>query len=79
MGDYHYFLYIVENQHGSFEADLDQLIELCKRLKKENSYLRERESDLLRERSALIEKNDLARSKVEAMINRLKGLSGESI
>ncbi|TNE80768.1 MAG: TIGR02449 family protein, partial [Gammaproteobacteria bacterium] len=47
-------------------------------LQKENQSLRERESSLLRERSRLLEKNELARSRVEHMIVRLKNLNNES-
>jgi cell division protein ZapB len=60
------------------EAKLDKLIELCSRLQSENHNLRDRETALLRERSKLLEKNEMARSKVEAMISRLKNLEIES-
>ena len=46
---------------------VDQLIHHCESLKA-------RESSLLSERSRLIEKNDLARTRVEAMIGQLKNL-----
>lgn len=60
------------------EAKLDRLIALCDQLHTDNHRLRERESTLLRERSQLLEKNELARSRVEAMITRLKSLDIES-
>ena len=66
--------------HESVEAieqKIDRLIGLCARLQKENLALRERESSLLRERSQLLEKNELARNRVEGMITRLRGLSNE--
>jgi len=56
------------------EKKLDRLIELCTRLQTENASLRDRESALLKERGKLIEKNDLARTRVESMITRLKNL-----
>lgn len=56
------------------EDKLDRLIEACNQLQAENASLRDRESTLLKERGKLIEKNDLARSRVEAMITRLKNL-----
>jgi cell division protein ZapB len=46
---------------------VDQLINHCESLKA-------RESSLLIERSRLIEKNELARTRVEAMIGQLKNL-----
>ena len=60
-----------------FEEKLDRLIELCQQLKQENQALREREAGLVGERSQLIEKNEMARQKIETMINRLRNLSVE--
>jgi len=61
----------------NFEDKLDRLIELCQQLKRDNKALREREGDLLGERSQLMKKNEMARQKVETMINRLQALSAE--
>lgn len=61
----------------SFEDKLDRLIELCQQLKRDNKALREREGDLLGQRSQLMKKNEMARQKVETMINRLQALSAE--
>ena len=61
----------------NFEEKLDRLIELCQQLKRDNKTLREREGDLLGERSQLMKKNEMARQKVETMINRLQALSAE--
>ena len=61
----------------NFEEKLDRLIELCQQLKRDNKALREREGDLLGERSQLMKKNEMARQKVETMINRLQSLSAE--
>ena len=60
-----------------FEEKLDQLIELCQQLKQENQALREREAGLVGERGQLIEKNEMARQKIETMISRLRNLSAE--
>lgn len=61
----------------NFEEKLDRLIELSQQLKRDNKALREREGDLLGERSQLMKKNEMARQKVETMINRLQALSAE--
>ncbi|MCK9469147.1 MAG: TIGR02449 family protein [Porticoccaceae bacterium] len=61
----------------NLERKLDRLIALCDQLHADNQRLREREASLLRERSLLLEKNELARSRVEAMISRLKSLDIE--
>ena len=58
----------------SLEQKIDRLIAICEKLQAENRSMKEREGTLLRERSKLIEKNDTARSRVEAMISRLKNL-----
>lgn len=62
----------------SLETRLDRLILLCSRLQQENAELKTRESEWQRERVRLIEKNELARSRVEAMITHLKSLDAES-
>mgnify|MGYP005720634075 FL=1 len=65
------------SEPDNFEQKLDQLIELCQQLKRDNHALRNREDELLGERSKLMKKNDMARQKVETMINRLQALSSE--
>ena len=59
------------------EQKIDRLINLCARLQTENQNLRNRENNLLKERSKLMEKNEMARSRVENMITRLKALDSE--
>ena len=53
---------------------IDELIKVCEDLKRENDLLRDRQSSLATERTRLIEMNEQARSRVEAMISRLKSL-----
>lgn len=59
---------------ASLETQLAELLRLCERLKSENHSLRDQQDLLSSERAALIEKNEMARSRVEAMITRLKGM-----
>ena len=59
------------------ETKLDRLILLTSRLQQENAELKTRESEWLRERVRLVEKNEVARSRVEAMITHLKNLDAE--
>ena len=61
----------------SLETKLDRLILLTSRLQQENAELKSRESAWHQERVRLIEKNELARSRVEAMITHLKSLDAE--
>lgn len=56
------------------ETQLQQLISLCSQLRVENRSLLDQQSSLLEERARLIQKNELARAKVEQMIVRLKSM-----
>lgn len=69
----------------SFEDKLDQLIQLCDHLREENARLQQavdgfqaREADWATERARLVEKNELAKNRVEAMISRLKSLEEQA-
>ena len=53
---------------------VDQLIALAQRLADENRSLRHSQEQLMAERANLMAKNEQARSRVEAMIHRLKSL-----
>lgn len=55
-------------------ARIDQLVDLCRRLTEENRSLRLSQEQLSAERAGLIARNEQARSRVEAMISRLKSL-----
>ena len=59
---------------GSLETQIDDLIHACDRLADENQALRDQQANLMAERATLIEKSELARSRVEAMIARLKAM-----
>jgi cell division protein ZapB len=56
------------------EIRVEELIRACSYLKDENKSLRARQDNLVAERAALIEKTELARTRVEAMITRLKSM-----
>lgn len=53
---------------------LDKLIERFEKLERDNALLRESQDDWNRERAQLMQKNDLAKNKIEAMIGRLRAL-----
>lgn len=69
---------MTENQLKALEKKIDELIALCGDLNSENQSLKRESQGWHSERLQLIEKNELARSKVEAMINRLQALEQES-
>ncbi len=56
------------------EKQLRQLLVQIQKLREENQSLHVRQETLVSERASLVAKNDEARTRVEAMINRLKGL-----
>lgn len=59
------------------ESRVDDLIKAVERLQQENKTLRHSQTNLLTERTDLMEKTEVARTKVEAMIKRLKALENE--
>lgn len=64
-------------QFRALEHQIDQLIYRCQQLEQEAKSLRAQEAGWKKERVKLIEKNELARTRVEAMIHRLKALEQE--
>jgi cell division protein ZapB len=57
-----------------FEDKLDQLIDRYHAMKNENSSLKIKQETLVQEKAQLLEKTNLARTRVEAMITRLKAM-----
>lgn len=64
----------LEQQITHLESRINELISFTARLKDENRSLRASQESLNQERASLIERNDNARSQVEAMIRRLKNM-----
>jgi len=56
------------------EQRIEQLIAVCQRLKKENRSLKSGQRDLVQEHARLVEKTQIARTRIESMIGRLKSL-----
>ncbi|MDH5353918.1 MAG: TIGR02449 family protein [Gammaproteobacteria bacterium] len=63
-----------ETDLQQLEQRIDELIDTMGLLKNENTNLRQQKDKLVTERSQLIEKTELARNRVEAMISRLRSL-----
>lgn len=57
---------------------LERLIDRVEQLKRQNGLLLAQEKSWREERAHLIEKNEIARRKVESMISRLKALEQDS-
>ncbi|HHJ81258.1 MAG TPA: TIGR02449 family protein [Candidatus Tenderia electrophaga] len=66
-----------EQDLKTLEYRVDELIQLCHHLKGENQALRDQQGNLMSERASLMEKNEMARSRIEAMIMRLKTMESE--
>lgn len=62
----------------ALETKMDLLIQVCERLQLEKNELQAKADDWQRERVRLVEKNELARGRVEAMISRLKSLESDA-
>ncbi|SJM95873.1 conserved hypothetical protein [Crenothrix polyspora] len=64
--------YVLELKY--LEDRLDKLIEQYTAVKNENILLKSRQEILIKEKESLLEKTNLAKLRVEAMINRLKAM-----
>ncbi len=64
----------VEVDLKALEVRVEELIRACDFLKQENHTLKEKQENLVNERAVLIEKTELARTRIESMIGRLKSL-----
>ncbi len=63
---------MADNALKMLESRIDQLIELCGELNRENQKLKAENYNWRLEREDLIDKNEQARQRVEAMLNRLR-------
>ena len=63
----------------ALEAKVEELIALCESLANENRALRERNRAWAAEKSELVERNELARSKIDALISRLKSMDATQV
>ena len=69
---------MAEQQLKSLETKIDELITLCGDLNRENRALKADSAGWQRERQDLIEKNEMARAKVAAMIDRLRTMEQQA-
>lgn len=60
------------------EKRVEELVRICEQLKEENRSLRQRQDMLVAEKAGLLQKNDMVRGRVEAMIERLKSMEHSS-
>ena len=67
-----------ENDLQALMSRFELLIERVEQLKRQNALLVSQEKSWREERAHLIEKNEIAKRKVESMILRLKALEQDS-
>lgn len=65
---------MAKKQLKELEKKIDELIALCQELNRENQALKADNAGWHQERKDLIDKNEMARNKVEAMIDRLRAM-----
>jgi cell division protein ZapB len=65
---------IINQELEQLEARVGDLLEIVERLAKENHSLRAQQESLATERAGLLEKHDLVRNRVDAIVTRLKSL-----
>jgi len=63
----------VEAEFNSLEAKVEQFVDLCERLRAENSELRQQLAAARNDAKRLNEKIDGAKSRLEGLLNRLPG------
>ncbi len=64
----------LKEQIFRLEETLNTLLSVTEQLFEENTVLKKKEKQLLKERAELYGKNDKIRAQVESMINRLKSM-----
>lgn len=60
--------------YKALELKINQLIDLCKKLDAQNKTLMQEKANWKTERAKILQQKEDARSKVEAMITRLKAM-----
>ncbi|HEX5306774.1 MAG TPA: TIGR02449 family protein [Dyella sp.] len=68
----------LQQELATLNRQVDQLIDTVRRLSEENRSLRHSQEQLANERAGLMARNEQARGRVEAMIQRLKALESNS-
>ncbi len=63
-----------EDKFQDLNAKVDDLIDLCAEMKRENQALKAGENSWASERKQLMDKNKEAKSKLESILGRLKAM-----
>ncbi|TBR36855.1 MULTISPECIES: TIGR02449 family protein [Dyella] len=68
----------IRQEIAALGEQVDRLLDTVRRLNEENRSLRHSQEQLANERAGLMARNEQARSRVEAMIQRLKALENNN-
>lgn len=68
----------LDSEMERLSGRIDTMLRLCEELRVENQSLRSQRDQLTAERARLVEHLDIARTRVEAMVSRLKALEQET-
>ena len=68
----------LQQELAALNRQVDQLIDTVRRLSEENRSQRHSQEQLANERAGLMARNEQARGRVEAMIQRLKALESNN-
>ena len=63
-----------EDSFESLSEKVDNLIDICAEMKRENQALKANEGSWQSERKQLMDKNNVAKSKLASILNRLKAM-----
>jgi cell division protein ZapB len=66
--------HIMDTELRRLETRIDELVATVHRLKEENRALRQRQEVIAADRTALLSRNDQVRTRVEAIIGRLRAM-----
>ncbi len=66
--------HIMDTELRRLETRIDELVATVHRLKEENRALRQRQEVIAADRTALLNRNDQVRTRVEAIIGRLRAM-----
>lgn len=69
---------VTERQLNILEQQVEALINTCSNLRQENRILRGNQDALQQEKAELLKKNNNAKTRVDAMITRLKSLEANT-
>ncbi len=65
---------MTDESFDNLSAKVDDLIDLCAEMKRENQMLKDTQSSWNSERQQLMEKNQEAKTKLQSILDRLKAM-----